>query len=68
MTQARLPRIGLGPFEIEDVEVVFREGDAGDRMGNLGNGVLQEFVLTLDYSEEWIGFRRSLAPPRTEEP
>jgi predicted aspartyl protease len=68
VTQARLPRIGLGPFEIEDVEVVFREGDAGDRMGNLGNGVLQEFVLTLDYSEEWIGFRRSLAPPPTEEP
>lgn len=68
VTQGRIPRISVGPFEIEDVEVVFREGDAGDRMGNLGNGVLREFVLTLDYSAEWIGFRRSLAPSPAEEP
>ncbi|MDX1396460.1 MAG: retropepsin-like aspartic protease [Gemmatimonadota bacterium] len=45
---ASVGSIRVGGFEADEAEVVFPERD-GDTDGNLGNGFLKSFVLTVDY-------------------
>jgi hypothetical protein len=54
---ARVDSIGIGPLQVHDAEVTFPERD-GSTDGNLGNGYLSEFVLTVDY----LGGRLLLEP------
>jgi predicted aspartyl protease len=61
VVESRVAALALGPFELTDVEVAFRPFDGDERTGNLGNGVLRHFVLTLDYPGGWIGFERAAA-------
>ena len=50
---AKLATFAFGPLSLEDLEITYgdrNEGEPADaRQGNLGNGVLQHVVLTLDY-------------------
>jgi predicted aspartyl protease len=50
--------VGLGPLTVSPLEgrVADRAGDRNTRLGNLGNGFLQNFVLTLDYREGEVFF------------
>ncbi len=50
--------IGLGPLQLHGAEVAFPERDR-DTDGNLGNGYLRHFVLTVDY----LAGRVTLARP-----
>lgn len=54
---ARVDSIGIGPLQVRDAEVTFPERD-GSTDGNLGNGYLSGFVLTVDY----LGGRLLLEP------
>jgi predicted aspartyl protease len=50
VTSAAIERIELGAIEVTYVESGYGEDEPlGVRGGNLGNAVLQDFVLTLDY-------------------
>lgn len=49
--------IGLGPLQLRDVEVVLPGRDLLTE-GNLGNGYLQHFVLTVDYLGERVTLQR----------
>lgn len=57
-----LPGLRIGPFAVDDVEARVREGSGEDRGGNLGNGILRDFVLTIDYPAGWLGLDRPAAP------
>ena len=50
---AKVATFAFGPLSLEDLEITYgdrNQGEpAGARQGNLGNGVLQHVVLTLDY-------------------
>jgi hypothetical protein len=52
---ARVATLRFGPLSLEKVDITLAdpnlEETPGARMGNLGNGVLQHVVLTLDYRE-----------------
>lgn len=56
---ARVDSLGLGPFGIGDQEVTFA-AHPSDRGGNLGNGFLKHFVLTIDYRNNLIAFDRKI--------
>jgi hypothetical protein len=48
----RVESVRLGPFELGSQEVVFRQKErqrSDQEEGNVGNALLQHFVLTLDY-------------------
>ncbi|MFN2441594.1 MAG: retropepsin-like aspartic protease [Thermoanaerobaculia bacterium] len=50
--KGRVESVRLGPFELGAQEVVFRHKErqrSGQEEGNVGNAILQHFVLTLDY-------------------
>jgi hypothetical protein len=50
---ARVPLVTFGPISMKDLKISLADRNEGEtpgaRMGNLGNGVLQQGVLTLDY-------------------
>lgn len=52
--------VTLGPFQIDDAPASFssRAHDPTQRMGNLGNAFLENFILTLDYAEGRILFQQ----------
>jgi predicted aspartyl protease len=54
---ATVDSIGLGPLVVRDAEVSFPERD-GTTDGNLGNGYLQNFILTVDYLSERVTLER----------
>ena len=53
--RARIPSLKFGPIAMEKVEITLGDRNLGEppgaRMGNLGNGVLENGVLTLDYPQ-----------------
>jgi hypothetical protein len=50
-----LKTIDLGAIEVAYVESGYGEDEAlEDRGGNLGNAVLQDFVVTLDYPNRMV--------------
>lgn len=56
----RVESVRIGPFELGDQEVVFRQKERqrpGQEDGNVGNALLQHFVLTLDYVNGRIAFQ-----------
>lgn len=58
--KAAVEAVGIGPFEVHDVEVAFTERERYEegREGNLGNGILRHFVVTLDYPGKSLTFER----------
>jgi hypothetical protein len=50
---AKVPLVSLGPISLQDLKISLADRNEGEtpgaRMGNVGNGVLQHGVLTLDY-------------------
>ena len=53
VTKGELDAVSIGPFNVQNVPATFssRQHDPSERMGNLGNAFLENFVLTLDYVE-----------------
>ena len=53
VVSAKVALLSLGPISMQDVKISLAERNEGEphaaRMGNVGNGVLQNAVLTLDY-------------------
>ena len=53
VTTARVATFAFGPLSLKDLEITYGDRNQGEpadaRQGNLGNGVLQHLVLTLDY-------------------
>ena len=56
---ARLDSIGLGAFVLKEPLVTFADPRqlTGQRSGNIGNGFLQNFLLTFDYKNKKITFQ-----------
>lgn len=52
--------VSVGPWNLGRQEIVLSEWSASEsgRVGNLGNGILKHFVLTLDYKNGEVVFER----------
>ena len=61
---ARLTGIAIGHWELEDQDVsLITSGPQADtplqvRGGNLGNGILKKFVVTLNYDARWVSLEQ----------
>ena len=56
----RVDALGIGSLIRYDQEIVFTDppGDNTEHSGNLGNGYLQHYVLTLDYRRKRLRLER----------